>query len=386
MVTPAPRFRFATLGRIGGPRWMPRELSATVPRPMAKVKAVLIGGTGYGGAEILRRLLFHPEVEVVRVTAADNIGKKVGEVHFNLGGVTDLTFQQLPPAEAIAGCDVAFLAMPHKTTAKVALEILSANPKIRIVDLSGDFRLKDPAAYAKYYGAEHPKPDTLTSGLFTYGLPELNREAIRKARCIASPGCFATTIALGVAALAKAGKLTGPIHTVASTGSSGSGANPAITTHHPLRASNLRTYKPLQHQHTPEIVQTLEMAGARDVALEFVPVSAPLPRGILATSFVDVPASTSNDELEAAWRALVKGEPFLRFVEGRQPEVIAVAHSNYVELSYVLGPATGSTRRVVCFSASDNLVKGGAGQAIQAFNVMMGFDEKLTLAEPGLWP
>lgn len=353
---------------------------------MAKTKAVLIGGTGYGGAEILRRLLFHPHVEVIRVTAADNIGKKVGEVHFNLAALTDLAFQQMAPAEAIAGADVAFLAMPHKTTAKVALEILAANPKIRIVDLSGDFRLKDPAAYAKFYGGEHPKPDTLTSGLFTYGLPELNRDAIRTAQCIASPGCFATTIALGLAPLARAKKLKGAIHTVASTGSSGSGANAQITTHHPLRASNLRTYKPLEHQHTPEILQTLTMAGGRELSLEFVPVSAPLPRGIFATSFADVPASTTQQELEDAWGSFVKGEPFLRLVRGRQPEVIAVAHSNYVELSFVLGPVAGDMRRVVCFSASDNLVKGGAGQAIQAFNVMMGFDEKLTLAEPGLWP
>ena len=351
-----------------------------------KLKAVLIGGTGYGGAEILRRLLFHPQVEVVRVTAADNIGKKVGEVHFNLGGLTDLAFQQMAPAEAIAGADVAFLAMPHKITAKVALEILAANPKMKIVDLSGDFRLKDPGLYEKFYGGAHPKPDTLTSGLFTYGLPELNREAIRKAQCIASPGCFATTIALGLSPLARAKKLTGPVHTVASTGSSGSGANPAITTHHPLRASNLRTYKPLEHQHTPEIEQTLIMAGAKDITLEFVPVSAPLPRGIFATSFAEVPAATTQQELDDAWGAFVKNEPFLRVVSGRQPEVIAVAHSNYVELSFVLGPKTGATRRVVCFSAADNLVKGGAGQSIQAFNVMMGFDEKLTLAEPGLWP
>lgn len=360
--------------------------SARFRGPMAKVKAVLIGGTGYGGAEILRRLLFHPHVEIVRVTAADNIGRKVGDVHLNLAGLTDLTFQQMAPAEAIAGCDVAFLAMPHKITAKIALEVLAANPKIRIVDLSGDFRLKDPAAYEKFYGSPHPKPETLTSGVFTYGLPELNREAIRKAQCIASPGCFATTIALGVAALAKAKKLTGAIHTVAATGSSGSGANPTATTHHPLRAANLRTYKPLEHQHTPEIVQTLEMAGGRELSLEFVPVSAPLPRGIFATSFVEVPASTTKEELDDAWRSLVKGEPFLRLVEGRQPEVVAVAHGNYVELSYVLGPVTGATRRVVCFSALDNLVKGGAGQSIQAFNVMMGYDEKLTLAEPGLWP
>lgn len=353
----------------------------------SKIKAVLIGGTGYGGAEILRRLLFHPNVEVARVVAVDNIGKRVGEVHLNLEGLTQLKFEQLAPAEAAAGMDVAFLAMPHKTTAKVAVEIMTAHPNTRIVDLSGDFRLRDVAQYQKFYGADHPAPHLLVEGKFTYGMPELNRENIKKARYIASPGCFATTIALGLMPLAKAKKLKGAIHTVAATGSSGSGANPQITTHHPLRANNMRTYKPLEHQHVPEIVQTLEIAGGREMSLEFVPVSAPLPRGIFATSFVDLPAATTAEELDQMWSDCFAREPFIRIVKGsRQPEVIGVAHSNYVEVGYALGPVTGETRRVVCFSALDNLVKGGAGQAIQAFNVMMGYEEKLTLAEPGLWP
>jgi N-acetyl-gamma-glutamyl-phosphate reductase len=352
---------------------------------MAKIKAVLIGGTGYGGAEILRRLLFNPNVEVARVTAVDNIGKKVGEVHFNLAGLTDLTFEQMSPKEAVAGMDVAFLAMPHKTTAKVVLEILDAG--VRIVDLSGDFRLRDPKAYARYYGVDHPAPQMLEEGKFVYGMPELNRAQIKGARYVASPGCFATTIALGLMPLAKAKLLTGAIHTVAATGSSGSGANPQLTTHHPLRAANLRTYKPLDHQHIPEILQTLGNAGGKDLALEFVPVSAPLPRGIFATSFVDVPASTTQESLDAAWSAAFGNEPFIRIVKGgRQPEVVAVAGGNYVEVGFKLGEPTGDTRRVVCFSALDNLVKGGAGQAIQSFNVMMGYEEKLTLAEPGLWP
>jgi N-acetyl-gamma-glutamyl-phosphate/LysW-gamma-L-alpha-aminoadipyl-6-phosphate reductase len=351
---------------------------------MAKLKAVIIGGTGYGGAELLRRLLFHPHVDVARVTAADNIGKRIGDVHLNLAGLSELTFQQVPPKEAVSGMDVAFLAMPHKTTAKVVQEILSS--QVRIVDLSGDFRLRDPQAYLRFYGAEHPAPELLRQGTFVYGLPELNRAAIAQAKYIASPGCFATTIALGLLPLARAKKLRGPVHTVAATGSSGSGANPSLTTHHPLRASNLRTYKPLEHQHTPEITQTLLAAGARDLALEFVPVSAPLPRGIFATSFAQVPATTAQEELDALWRDTWKGEPFIRVVTGRQPEVVGVAGGNYVEVGFVLGPVTGDTRRVVCFSALDNLVKGGAGQAIQSFNVMMGFDEPTTLAEPGLWP
>ena len=354
---------------------------------MGKLKALIIGGTGYGGAELLRRLLFHPQVEVTRVTSVDNVGKKLGDVHFNLAGLSSLTFEQVPAAEASKGVDVVFLALPHKTTAKVVLEMLDAGYAGRIVDMSGDFRLRDAAAYEKYYGVPHPRPSMLTDGSFVYGLPELNRAAIKNARFIASPGCFATTIALGLTPLAKAGLLTGPVQTVAATGSSGSGANPVIGTHHPLRASNLRTYKPLEHQHIPEIIQTLDGIGAKGLQLEFVPVSAPLPRGIFATSFVHVPASTTKEQLDAAWSSAFEGERFVRIVKGdRQPEVIAVSGGNYTEVGFALGPVTGSTRRVVCFSAIDNLVKGGAGQSVQAFNCMMGFDEGLSLAEPGLWP
>jgi len=351
---------------------------------MARTKAVLLGGTGYGGAELLRRLLFHPHVEVLRVTAADNLGKRVSDVHLNLTGQTELVFEELPPKEAVAGADVAFLAMPHKTTAKVILELLPTG--VRLIDLSGDFRLRDALAYQTFYGAAHPRPALLEEGLFTYGLPELNREALREARYIASPGCFATAIALGLLPLAKGGLLHGPVQTVAATGSSGSGAQPQLTTHHPLRAVNLRTYKPLEHQHTPEIVQTLKAAGAGELSLEFIPVSAPLPRGIFATSFAEVADSTTVEQLKGLWAAAFAKEPFVRVVEGRQPEVVAVSGSNYVETGFILGPKVGSTRRVVCFSALDNLVKGGAGQAIQSFNLMMGFDERLTLAEPGLWP
>lgn len=349
---------------------------------MGRVRAALIGGTGYGGAEILRRLLFHPHVEVVRVTAADNIGKKIGDVHLNLAGLSDLRFEELPPKEVARDVDVVFLAMPHKVTAKVALELLDLD--VRIVDLSGDFRLRSAEDYRAFYGVEHPAPEKL--GTFTYGLPEVNREAISKARWIASPGCFATTIALGLLPLARAGLLSGPVRTVAATGSSGSGANPQLTTHHPIRAVNLRTYKPLAHQHQPEILQTLRGAGAGPMQLEFVPVSAPLPRGIFATSFVDVPEEVDADRLRAIWTETWANEPFIRVVEDRHPEVVAVSGSNYVEVGFALSEPFEGRRSVVCFSALDNLVKGGAGQAIQSFNVMMGFDETLTLKEPGLWP
>src|SRR5262249_35953395 len=159
---------------------------------------------GYGGAEILRRLLFHPNVEILRVTAADNIGKRIGEGHQNLAGLSELAFEKLAPKGAVQGAGVAFWAMPHMTAAQVVIEIIDAG--VRIVDLSGDFRLRDRAAYQKFYGQEHPAPQVLKEGRFVYGLPELNRAQIARAQLVASPGCFATTIALGLLPLAKAKK------------------------------------------------------------------------------------------------------------------------------------------------------------------------------------
>src|SRR6186997_914271 len=236
---------------------------------MAKrFKAAIIGGSGYGGAELARRLLMHPDVELVRVASIDHVGEPLGAVHPNLDGATELVFEDLPPAEAAKGCDVALLALPHKVTAAKVPELIAAG--VKIIDMSGDFRLRDAAVYEKFYGAKHPHPELL--GTFVYGLPEVNRAAIKQAKYVASPGCFATTIELALLPLARAGILEGVVHVQGITGSSGSGVAPSAGTHHPVRAGNLRTYKPLEHQHVPEIGETLAQAGARDLALRFVPV------------------------------------------------------------------------------------------------------------------
>ncbi|HEX7701876.1 MAG TPA: N-acetyl-gamma-glutamyl-phosphate reductase, partial [Kofleriaceae bacterium] len=241
---------------------------------MAKrFKAAIIGGSGYGGAEMARRLLMHPDVELVRVASIDHVGEPLGAVHPNLDGATDLKFEDLSPADAAKGCDVALLALPHKVTAAKVPELIAAG--VKIVDMSGDFRLRDPASYEKHYGAKHPHPELL--GTFVYGLPELNREQIKAAKYVASPGCFATTIELALLPLARVGMIDGAvIHVQGITGSSGSGIAPAAGTHHPSRAGNLKTYKPLEHQHVPEVLQCLGDAGAEHVELRFVPVSAPL--------------------------------------------------------------------------------------------------------------
>ena len=352
---------------------------------MAKrFKAAVIGGSGYGGAELIRRLLVHPEVELVRVASIDFIGQPLHAVHPNLEGRTDLAFEGLEAAEAARGMDVVLLGLPHKVSAHKAPEIMKTGA--RIVDLSGDFRLRDPAAYARYYGAEHPCPDELTRGTFVYGLPELHREAIRKAKYVASPGCFATTLELALLPLAKAGLLSGPVEIVGITGSSGSGIAPSAGTHHPTRAGNLKTYKPLEHQHIPEVVQTLGDAGARGLTLRFVPVSAPLSRGIFATCFAHVDAGVSAAAIQALYLEAYAHEPFTRVPSRRLPEVVAVKGSNYAEVGVQPGDVADGKRLVACFAATDNLIKGGAGQAIQSMNLMLGLDERLTLEDPGGWP
>ena len=351
---------------------------------MAKrFKAAIIGGSGYGGAELARRLLIHPEVELVRVASIDHVGEPLGAVHPNLDGATDLKFEDLAPAEAARGCDVALLALPHKVTAAKVPELIAAG--VKIVDMSGDFRLRDAAVYERFYGAKHPHPELL--GTFVYGLPELNRAEIRKAKYVASPGCFATTIELALLPLTGGGLLDNAvIHVTGITGSSGSGIAPAAGTHHPSRAGNLKTYKPLEHQHVPEIVQTLADAGSKHVELRFVPVSAPLTRGIFATCFLELAADVDATRLAALFDERFAREPFVRRPAKRLPEVVAVAGSNYAEVGFAVGPVVNGKRTVTCFAAIDNLIKGGAGQAIQNMNLVLGCDEKASLEDFGNWP
>jgi len=349
---------------------------------MKRFKAAVMGGSGYGGAEIIRRLLGHPDVELVRVASVDFVGEPLSAAHPTLEGATDLEFEKLTATEVAKGVDVVLLGLPHRVSAAHVPELLKTGTKV--VDLSGDFRLRSASAYERYYGGPHPAPSLL--GSFVYGLPEQNRDRIRKAMWVASPGCFATTIELGLLPLARAGLLEGEVEAVAITGSSGSGVTPSAGTHHPVRAGNLRTYKPLDHQHVPEIEETLIAAGASSLRLRFVPVSAPLVRGILATSFVRLPESIAAEQVRSLYADAFANEPFVRVPIKRWPEVAAVAGSNYAEVAAQAGPTSEGRRLWTVFSAIDNLVKGGAGQAIQSMNLMLGLDERTTLEDTGPWP
>lgn len=349
---------------------------------MKRFRAAVLGGSGFAGAELVRRLLLHPDVELVRVGAADHIGEPLASALPHLEGQTALRFENPSPVEAVEGVDIVLMGLPQKASIPVVEAALASGAKV--IDMSGAFRLRSADQYARYYGEIHPRPDLLAR--FVYGLPEQNRDAIRLSPFVASPGCFATTIELGLLPFARAGLLSGAVRCVGITGSSGSGVTPSVTTHHPTRAGNLRTYRPLTHQHTPEIEDVLTLAGAKHFRLDFVPVSAPLVRGILATAFVDVPSDHDESAIKRLVRDAYANERFVRVPEARLAEVVAVAGSNFAEVSLVVGPAEGASRTVTVLSALDNLVKGGAGQAIQNMNLMLGLAEATSLEDVGAYP
>jgi N-acetyl-gamma-glutamyl-phosphate reductase common form len=341
-----------------------------------KIKVGIFGGSGYGGSELLRILLFHPQVEVVFVTANEHAGKAVGEVHRNLLGLTDLVFSPAPPdASSLNNVDCVFLALPHGQ----AMDIVPALPRsLHAIDLSGDFRLSDRQVFEQHYGRSHTAMDSQSE--FIYGLTETNREKIKQARFIANPGCFATATLLGLSPLVAHNLVSGRVVVDAKTGSSGSGAKPAANTHHPQRVNSFYAYKPFTHQHVPEIEEELRRVGDWSNELVFMTHSLPVARGIFASIYVEVRHELSAAELYTRFAEFYGESFFVRMVQG-SPDINWVKTTNFCDI----GIATRG-RQAVIFSALDNLVKGAAGQAVQNMNLMFGLDEKSGLMLMGTNP
>ena len=341
-----------------------------------KLRVAIFGGSGYGGSELLRILLFHPNAEIVLVTANEHAGKAVGEVHKNLFGLTDLRFEKSPEdLSSLENIDVVFFALPHGQ----ALKLVPRLPEsVKVVDLSGDFRIDDAEVFQKFYKLEHTATDLQTK--FVYGLTETNREAIKAANRIANPGCFATATLLALAPMVKSGLLTGKIIVDAKTGSSGSGAKAAANTHHPQRVNSFYAYKPFEHQHVPEIEQHLRSVG--DFAGEFVFMthSLPVSRGIFASCYLETANLLTNADVKNLYEFFYKDSFFIRIVEG-SPDINWVKTTNFCDIA-----VHSSGRQIVVFSAIDNLVKGAAGQAVQNMNLMFGLDEKTGLIFSGSNP
>ncbi len=365
------------------------------------VHACILGATGYGGGELLRLLAQHPQVTGVTGVTRSRSGQPFHAVHPNLRGVLDGAFSDAPDWNALAAADypVLFSALPHGEFAQrwpdLHQEIgdQGLERKLTVIDLSGDFRLADAAAFERHYGKSHPCPDWL--GRFTYGFPELwGQTPARHGRTIgavtggapvsdpsliANPGCFATAVQLALLPLTKLPD-PGLIAVNGVTGSSGSGALPSDTTHHPTRAHDFRAYKVGGHQHLGEVERMFELAAAGPRTVSFVPHSAPMVRGIFVTAQFTLPSGVTADGLNAAYERTYADAPFVRLVDG-SPRVAAVVGSNFCDISIQVNGTTA-----IVMAALDNLVKGMAGLAVQNMNRAFGFEETAGLKQAALYP
>jgi len=341
-----------------------------------KLRIGIFGGSGYGGSELLRILLFHPNVEVAFVTANEQAGKSVSEVHRNLNGLTKLIFTSAPEdLTTLNNVDCVFLALPHGQAMDVVPKLPST---VKAIDLSGDFRLRNQEEFEKHYKQPHTAMSAQSD--FVYGLTETNREAIKHARFIANPGCFATATLLGLAPLVANDLIDGRVIVDAKTGSSGSGAKAAANTHHPQRMNSFYAYKPFTHQHVPEIEQELKSVGDWTSELVFMTHSLPVARGIFASIYVEAKKPLNEIELNSLFADFYRESFFVRLVKG-SPDINWVKTTNFCDIGFA---ARG--KQLVVFSAIDNLVKGAAGQAIQNMNLMFGLEETTGLMLIGTNP
>ncbi len=351
------------------------------PRHDRVRRVAIAGASGYTGAELLRLLLQHPMTTVVALTADGHANQPIGKVFPSLGGFLELTCLPLDTAKLAAEAEFVFLGLPHKTSMAVGADLVHRGA--RVLDLSADFRLKDAAAYPRWYGVEHVAPHLLKEA--AYGLPELHRTAIADARLVAVPGCYPTGAVLGLAPLITDGTVDADSIVIdAISGVSGAGRKAELPYHYSEANENLKAYGVATHRHTPEVEQELGRLAGREVTVSFTPHLAPLTRGILTTITASLQSRRSAADLLQHFRSFYRDAPFVRILgEGQLPETKHVLHANFCDIGLVSDARTG---RVIVVTAIDNLVKGASGQAVQCFNLMAGLDERAGLWIPGLFP
>lgn len=347
---------------------------------MDKLTVAIAGGSGYTGGELIRLLLFHPNVEIKQITSERFVGKFISKLHPNLRKITQLRFCSLSDLE---NCDVLFLCLPHGKSMQNMSDFKSKTNKI--IDLSGDFRLKSPEDYQKWYGRPHLLPELLDK--FIYGIPELHREEMRSASYISSAGCNATATILGLYPLFKH-RLVELDRTVVEVkgGSSEGGNSPSEASHHPERSDVVRSYKPTQHRHIAEILQ--ELSFDAEIQVHFSATALGIVRGVLATCHVFLRENLDEKDIWKVFRKEYGHEPFIRIVKEatgafRYPEPKLLIGSNFCDIGF---KKDEESNRLVVMAAIDNLMKGASGQAVQAFNIMHGFVENTALEFPGLHP
>ena len=341
----------------------------------------VVGGTGYTGAELLRLLVTHPQVELKCVTSRSESGIPVADLFPNLRGFTDIGFTE-PAVDTLASCDVVFFATPNGTAMKM-VPVLVENG-VRVIDLAADFRLKDAAVWKQWYGMDHACVDILAEAV--YGLPEINRSEIKTARVVANPGCYPTATTLGFLPLIENALIDDQyLIADAKSGVSGAGRGASVATLQAESSENFKPYAVDGHRHLPEIKQTLAAVATHDVGLTFVPHLVPMIRGIESSLYATLKATDlSAADIRQLYVERYLGEPFVDVLpEGTMPETRSVKGANTCRIS-VFKPQNGDI--VVVSSVIDNLVKGAAGQAIQNMNIMFEFEESLGLNQVALLP
>lgn len=342
------------------------------------IRVGIVGGTGYTGVELLRLLASHREVQVVAITSRAEAGRRVDDLFPNLRGIYDLSFTE-PDVDLLSACDVVFFATPHNVAMNLVPQLIAGGT--RVIDLSADFRLRDHALWSQWYGEPHACPELLAQAV--YGLPEVNREAIANAQLVACPGCYPTSVQLGLIPLLEAG-LVDPSSLIAScaSGVSGAGRQAKIDNLLSEVSDSFKAYAVAGHRHLPEIEQGLGDVCDETVSVTFVPHLLPMVRGIHATLFATLRGPA--DELQARFEARYADEPFVDVLpSGVFPQTRTVKGANRCQLSIAV---PGGRDTVVVMAVIDNLVKGASGQAVQAMNIMLGLDERSGLEQVGLLP
>ena len=352
---------------------------------MNRQRVAIVGGSGYTGGELARLLLYHPQVELTQVASNSHAGHYLHSVHPNLRKISTLRFSH---PDDLTSCDVLFLCLPHGETAREIERYQAIAP--RVIDLSADFRLRSSALYEEWYGVPHIAPYLLEETV--YGLPELHRAELPGATLVSGTGCMATASILGLAPLYRAGLVNYalPLVVDAKVGSSAAGATPGPGSHHPERSGAVRSFQPTGHRHTAELIQELGLTAGAELPqhIAFSATAIELVRGVLVTAHVFLNESVDERTLWRLYREAFQREPFIRLVKERSgvyryPEPKILAGSNYCDIGFELDR---DQQRVVVIAALDNLMKGAAGNAVQALNCMCEWDESTGLTFPGLHP
>ncbi len=344
------------------------------------IKVGIIGASGYTGGELIRLLLNHSQVEITCLTSRTYDGKPVASLFPNLRGLSDLTFEGVEPEVVAEKCDVVFTAVPHGVAFSVVPVLRSAGKKV--IDLAADYRLKKLSVYETWYKLKHEDPEGVSRA--AYGLPELFRDEIRCADIVANPGCYPTSAILRIAPALKNGIVSHQNIVInAVSGVSGAGRKSELAYSFCETDENFKAYGIANHRHTPEIEQELSLICGKPVTVSFTPHLAPLKRGMLATSYLDLNSQLSPADIHTLYADYYRNEPFVRILPlGQFPETKYVAGSNYIDIGIAVDHRVN---KLIVISALDNLGKGSAGQAVQALNIMAGFDETKGLLTSGLY-